>query len=286
MYNLLEYSKKKIQKKTRPLGELLQGWTSNPLSFNSEYLKYKGRFTGNTYNLVAEDDGYDAEKVGKHEIEIVVPLNQWSNFWRTLNIPLINCAIELILTWSKNCALVNMIVRAAGNNNGPSAIVVPAGLEYQITDTILYVPVATLSRENNKTLLEQLKSGFKRTIKRNKYRLQMSIQSNNNNLNYLTDPTFTKVSRLFVLSFARIAVPNTTKDHRDSFLHYYVPNVEIKDFNVLIDGKSIFDFPIKNEEEDYKKIIEMSRNNDYTTGVFIGFCLFQRKLQINCIWLE
>ena len=75
-----------------------------------------------------------------------------------------------------------MIVRAAGNNNGPSAIVVPAGLEYQITDTNLYVPVATLSRENNKTLLEQLKSGFKRTIKRNKYRLQMSIQSNNNNL--------------------------------------------------------------------------------------------------------
>ena len=117
MYNLLEYSKKKIQKKTRPLGELLQGWTSNPLSFNSEYLKYKGRFTGNTYNLVAEDDGYDAEKVGKHEIEIVVPLNQWSNFWRTLNIPLINCAIELILTWSKSWALADMAVRAVRNNH-------------------------------------------------------------------------------------------------------------------------------------------------------------------------
>ena len=114
----------------------------------------------------------------------------------------------------------------------------------------------------------------------------MTIQSNNNNLNYLTDPTFTKVSTLFALSFARIAVPNTTKDHRDSFLRYYVPNVEIKDFNVIIDGKSVFDMPIKNEEEDYEKIIDMSGNNGYTTGVFIGFCLFQRKLQINCILFE
>ena len=73
---------------------------------------------------------------------------------------MINCEIELFLTWSKNCALVDMTVRAAGNNNGPSAIVVPTGLEHQITDTKLYVPVPTLSRENKKKLLEQLKSGF------------------------------------------------------------------------------------------------------------------------------
>ena len=62
----------------------------------------------------------------------------------------------------------------------------------------------------------------------------MTIQSNNNNLNYLIDPTFTKVNRLFVLSVAR----NAEGDHKDSFSHYYVPNVEIKDFNVLIDEKS------------------------------------------------
>ena len=74
----------------------------------------------------------------------------------------------------------------------------------------------------------------------------MTIQCNNNNLNYLIDPSFTKVSRLFVLSFAKIAAENKiTKDRRDSFSHYYVPNVEIKDFNVLIHGKSFFDFPVK-----------------------------------------
>ena len=75
------------------------------------------------------------------------------------------------------------------------------------------VPVVTLSKENDKNLLKQLKSGFKRTITWNKYRSQMIVQSQNNNLNYLTDPTFTKVNRLFVLSFSRI----TEEDRRDSF---------------------------------------------------------------------
>ena len=136
-----------------------------------------------------------------------------------------------------------MTVRAAGNNNHP-AIVAPTGLEFQITDTKLHIPVVTLSKENDKKLLEQLKSGFKRIVKWNKYRSQMTVQNNNNNLNYLIDPTFTNVNRLFVLSFSR----NNNTDNRDSFSDYYVPNVEIKDFNVLIDGKSFFDLPVKNEE--------------------------------------
>ena len=83
------------------------------------------------------------------------------------------------------------------------AIVAPLELELQITDTKLFVPVVTLSKENDIKLLEQLKSGFKRTIKWNKYRSQMTIQPQNNNLNYLIDPAFTNVDRLFVLSFPR-----------------------------------------------------------------------------------
>ena len=103
-----------------------------------------------------------------------------------------------------------MTVRAAGNNNDPPAVVAPTGLEFQITDTKLYVPVVTLSKENDKKLLEQLKSGFKRTVKWNKYRSQITIQPQNNNLNYLIDPTFTNVNRLFVLSFTR----NNAGDNR------------------------------------------------------------------------
>ena len=168
----------------------------------------------------------------------------------------------MILTWSENCVLADMTMTAARNNNDPPVIVAPTRLEFQTTGTKLYVPVVTLSTENDKKLLEQLKSGFKRAIKWNKYRSQMTIQSNNNNLNCLIDPTFTKVNRSFVLSFERIEGNNVKKDHRDSFSHYYVPNIEIKDSNVLIDGKSFFDLNVKNEEETYGKIIEMSKNND------------------------
>ena len=112
-----------------------------------------------------------------------------------------------------------MTVSDAGNNNDSPAIVGPTGLEFQITDTKICVPVVTLS-----LLLQQLKSWFKRTIKWDKYRSQMTLQNNTNNLNYLTDSTFTKVNRLFVLPCAR----NARGDHRDSFPNYYVPNVESK----------------------------------------------------------
>ena len=108
----------------------------------------------------------------------------------------------------------------------------------------------------------------------------MTVQSNSINLNYLIDPTFTKVDRLFVLSFEKIEENNAKKDHRDSFSHYYVPNVEIKDFNALIDRKNVFDLQLKNEEEAYRKIIEVNRNNDYTTGNILDFCCF-KKIQIN-----
>ena len=121
----------------------------------------------------------------------------------------------------------------------------------------------------------------------NKYRPQMNIQPQNNNLNYLIDPAFTNVNRLFVLPFQRIAGENnTTKDYRDSFSHYYVPNVEIKDFNVLIDGKSFFDLPVKNEEEAYEKIIDMSNNNDYTTGNLLDFAYFKENYKLIAIDLS
>ena len=94
-------------------------------------------------------------KLVKMKTEIVIPLKHFSNFWKSLNIPLINCEVELILTWSKICVLADMTKRNAQGNN--PAIVPPRGLEFEITDTKLYVPVATLSKENDIKLLEQLK---------------------------------------------------------------------------------------------------------------------------------
>ena len=148
-----------------------------------------------------------------------------------------------------------MTGKSAENKNDPPATVVPIGLEFQVKDTKLYVPVVTLLKENDNKRLEQLKSEFKRTVKRKKYRSQMTIQNNNNNLNYLIDSTFINSNRLFVLSFERIVRENnTTNNHRNYFSNYYVPNVEIKDFNVLIDGKSFFDLPVQTEEEAYEKL--------------------------------
>ena len=177
--------------------------------------------------------------------------------------PLINCEVSMTLTWSWNCVLTDITKQAVrtapGGNPARTAINAPTNATFQITDTKLYLPVVTLSTENDKKLLEQLRTGFKRTIKWSKYRSKMTDQTKNN-LNYLIDPTFTKINRLFVLSFEN-------ENDETSFSKYYVPNVHRKDFNVLISGKSFFDLPIKNDEEKtYEQTIEMGRNNDYTAG--------------------
>ena len=101
MYNLLEYSKN-YRKTTGSLWNYYRDEPSNPLSSNSESFKYKTSITGNTYNIGVGEAGYDANKVGKNETEVVIPLKHLSNFWRSLNISLINCEVELILTSSKN----------------------------------------------------------------------------------------------------------------------------------------------------------------------------------------
>ena len=100
------------------------------------------------------------------------------------------------------------------------------------------IPVVTLSTEDDNNFFEQLKLEFKRTIKWNKCRSEMTNQTKTNHLNHLINPTFTKINRSLVLSFEN-------EEYRTSFSKYYVPKVEIKDFNMLIDGKSFFDVPVK-----------------------------------------
>ena len=127
-----------------------------------------------------------------------------SNFWKTLDIPLINCEVSLALSWSENCVITSLdkrLVTAAQGDNPAVYDGSPTNATCKITDCRLYVPVVSLSAEDDNKLLEQLKTGFKRTIKWNKYRSETSNQTKNNNLNYLIDPTFTNVNILFVLSF-------------------------------------------------------------------------------------
>ena len=186
---------------------------------NSKSFDYKTEITGSL----------DAGEDEKEDVKIAIPLKYLGNFWRSLDIPLINCEIILVLSWYKECVLVGKAHR------GPPAAAINSRTDakFEITDCKLYVPIVTLSE-----LLEQLKSGFRRSIKWNKYMSQMSNQNENNDL---IDPTFSNVNRLFVLSFEN-------EDDRTSYYKYYVPSVEIKDYNVLIDGNAFFELPIKNIE--------------------------------------
>ena len=135
------------------------------------------------------------------------------------------------------------------------------GVSFIITSTKLYVPVITLTINEN--ILENIKQGFRRTISWNKYRSEITERPKNNNLDYLIDRAFRNINRLFTLSFK-----NGENDHTiKSFHKYYMPLVEIKEFIVLIDNKPFFDQPVKNKQEACEKLIEMPRNDGYTTNL-------------------
>ena len=119
------------------------------------------------------------------DVTIAVPLKYLSNFWKTLEMPLINYEINLLLTWSENYVI--------SSTTGVT--------KCRITDTKLFVPVVTLSTQDNAKLLQQLKSGFKRTINWNNYQPKISTERQNQYLDYLIDPSFRGVNNRLNLSF-------------------------------------------------------------------------------------
>ena len=190
------------------VGNNLPTFSYNPDPItNSESFKYKSSVTGKTSSTNRENGKNTEQKntKAKRNLEIAVPIKRLSNFWGSLDIPLINCEVFLTLPWSENCVLTNIITQTAraveGDNPARPAIKAPTNATFQIADTKLYVLVVTLSTENDKKLLQQFRTRFERTIKSNKYRSENTNQTQNNNLNYLIDPIFTKVDRLFILSF-------------------------------------------------------------------------------------
>ena len=182
--------------------------------------------------------------------------------------PLINCEIELILDWSANC----VIVYADVNDQVPT---------FTITETNLYVPVVTLSTQDNSKLLPQLKSSFKRTITWNKYIVKPELLAQNENLNHLIEPSFQGINRLFALAFEDDAQTISNK-------RYYIPNVEINDYNVIIDGKNFFDQSVKNDKVTYENIrkIAIGQGDDYTTGCLLGYTYFKKYYKMIAIDLS
>ena len=287
MYNLLEYSK--TYRKTIGLlynyyrDELnddanLNNFANNNV-FSSNAFKYKTKITGNTYNIGADEAGYDANKVGTQKIELAIPLKYLGNFWRALNMPLNSCEVSLELKWNKSCIITSL--QEVQIDAGPPAVnATPTGASLAINDCKLYIPVVTLSKDDKIKLLTNLKSGFTREIIWNKYRSQMTTEAINNNLNILIDSTFTNVNRLFVLAYEQ------NNNNRQSFSRFYLPNVMVKDYNVIIDELAFFDLPIKTEEEAYDKIIDIRRNNEYTTGYLLDYDYFKKYYKLIAVDLS
>ena len=235
MLNLIEYS----DNYGETSGNLWQYYRDEPNKnlVNYKSFKFKIKIIGRTHAGGNEKD-----------VQIMVPLKYLSNFCRTLEIALINCEVSLISTWSSSCVI--------SNSTGEGT--------FKISDTKLCVPVVTLSQEDNANLLQQLKSGFKRVVNWNKYLSKPELLAQNSNLNNLVEPSFQGVNRLFVLAFE-----NDTQ--RTSHTGYNLPNVEIKDYNIMINGENFFDQPIKDNKVTYENIrkIATGQGDDYTIGCLL-----------------
>ena len=186
----------------------------------------------------------------------MVPLKYLGNFWRTPEMPLINCEVNLILAWLSTFVITNSIVIR----------------RLETIDTKFYVPVVTLSTQDNAKLPQQLKSDFKRIcFNWNKYQSDPKAYAQNQYSNHLVDPSFQGVNRLFALPFGNA-------NGRTSHSLYYFPKVEIKNYNVKIDGKNVFDQPINNNVKTYENIIKIAtgQGDDYATGCLTDYPYFKK----------
>ena len=169
------------------------------------------------------------------------------------------------MTWSKDCVITN----STGEG------------KFAITETKLYVPVVTLSTKDNEKLLQQLKSGFKKTISWNKYESSIKTFAQNRYLNYSINPRFQEANRYFVLSFEN-------ENDRTSHSTYYLPKVEIKDYNFMIDGRKVFDQPINSMSKTYENVREIAtgKGDDYTSGCLLDYPYFKENYKMIAIDLS
>ena len=226
MYNLIEYSDNyqdssatlyQYRRDEPPEADPIADLTHN----NSTSFEYKIKLLGNP---VIDNN------IGKTNVKIVVPLKYLSNFFRSLEMPLINCKIKLNLTWKKECVLSN----AAGD------------AVFIINDTKLYVPVVTLSKEDNKDFIDQQNKGFQRSIYWNEYKTkEQNEDAANNVVKYINlDPSLQGVIRLIVMACNRVNGQPTRNGQRE----YYLTRINLNKY-VIIDGRNFYDNPIESNIE-------------------------------------
>ena len=250
MYNLIEYSDNYQDssatlyqyKRDEPPDDIANNLTQN----NSTSFDYKIKLLGNPEV---------ANNIARRNVKIVVPLKYLSNFFRSLEIPLINCKIKLNLTWKKECVL--------SNQRGDAVFI--------INDAKLYVPVVTLSKEDNKDFIEQQNKGFQRSNYWNEYKTKEMTENRDDNAvkNISLDPSFQGVNRLFIMAHSREA----DQPDRNSQQKYYLRRIDLKKYNVIIDGRNFYDNPIESDIEKYRELkkVMIGKGKDYTTGSLLDY---------------
>ena len=263
MHNLIEYS----DNYSKTSGSLWQYCKDIPaVDNNNAIVNFSENNLTDSFNFKVKMIKITGD--GTKNFEIIVPLSHLSAFWRSLELPLINCEVNLILTSSANCVIVSTNV---ANQNATFAV----------TDTKLYVPVVTLSTQDNAKLLQQLNSDFKRVINWNKYLSKPELFAQNPSLNHLVEPNFQGVNRLFILAFE-------TDTQRTSAKGYYLPSVGIKDYDIMINGENVFDQPIKNNKVTHENIrkIATCQGDDFTTGCLLDYPYFKDSYKMIAVDLS
>ena len=228
---------------------------------NSSSFKYKVSLLGNPVL-----DG----NITKRSVKVVVSLKYLSNIFRSLEMPLINCKIKLNLTWKKECVL--------STDDGNAVFI--------INDTKLYVPVVTLSKEDNKDFIEQQNKGFQRSIYWNEYKTkEIYDYADANEFKYVNlDPSLQGVNRLFVMAYNRANGQPT----RNMQQKCYLPRIDLEKYNVIIDGKNFYDNPIESDIKKYRELkkVMIGKGEDYTTESLLDFNYFDKHYKLVAVDLS
>ena len=260
MYNLTEYSDNyqdssatlyQYKRDEPPEDDAVADLTAD----NSSSLKYKISLLGNP--VVANN-------IARINVKVVVPLKYLSNFFRSLEMPLINSKIKLNLTWKKEYVLPT--------DDGNAGFI--------INDTKLYVPVVTLSKEDNEDFIEQQKKVFQRSIYWNEYKtIEINEDADANVFKYINlDPFFQGVNRLSVMAYNRANGQPTRNGQRK----YYLPRIDLEKYNVIIDGRNFYDNPIESDIEKYRELkkVMIGKGEDFTTGSLFDFNYFDKHYKL------
>ena len=266
MYNLIEYSDNyedspatlyQYKRDEPPENDAVADLTTD----NSSSLKHKISLLGNP--VVANN-------IARINVKDVVPLKYLSNFFRSLEMPLINCKIKLNLTRKKEFVL--------STDNGNAVFI--------INDTKLYIPVVTLSKEDNKDFIEQQNKGFQLSVYWNEYKTkEINENADANVFKYINlDPSFQGVNRLFVMADNRA----NNQPTRNGLRKYYLPRIDLEKYNVIINGRNFYDNPIESDIEKYRELkkVMIGTGEDYTAGSLLDFNYFDKYYKLVAVDLS